>query len=399
MYSALAQHWSLDQTVTFLNHGSFGACPRAILELQQRLRDQMESDPIQFLSRDYQGLLDASRTILANYIHAEPECVVFVHNVTEAVNAVFRSRRFEPGDEILVTNHTYGACRNVADYVAKMTGARVVQAPVPFPLRGEDEIVEAVMRHVTPRTRIAMLDHVTSPTAIVFPMKKLVQALDAKGVDTFVDGAHGLGMLTLNMKEIGAAYYGGNCHKWLCAPKGAGFLYVRPDKLDGLQPACISHGYAAPRGDRNAFQSGFDWIGTIDPTPWLCVGESIRWCDSLMPGGIGALIRHNHDLVVRGRQILCETLKVEAPCPESLLGSTATVPVPLGANHTAAMEASTPPDIGGMLFERYRIEVPCHAWPAMPQFWVRISAQAYNSEEQYKYLAWALDEILAACAA
>jgi isopenicillin-N epimerase len=382
--------------MTFLNHGSFGACPRAILELQRRLRDRLESEPVRFFAREFESRLDISRNTLADLIHADPASVVFVHNATDGVNAVLRSMRFRTGDELLVTNHAYGACRNVMDFVAREAGARVVAAEVPFPLRATDEVMEAVLGKVTPRTRLAMLDHVTSPTGIVFPIHQLVQALGEKGVDTLVDGAHGPGMLPLDMGEIGAAFYTGNCHKWLCAPKGAGFLYVRPDKASEIHPSCISHGYNSPRAGRSVLHAHFDWVGTMDPTPWLCVGECVRWCDSLMPGGIAALMRHNHDLALRGRRILCEALGVEEPCPADLIGSLAAVPIPAGAKMPFAEKEDLPRDpMHDLLFEEYRIEVPVYFWPAPPQRLVRISAQAYNTQEQYKYLAQALKEILA----
>jgi isopenicillin-N epimerase len=396
MYSALAKHWTLDPAMTFLNHGSFGACPRAILELQRRLRDRLESEPVRFMARELEDLLDASRTALADLIHADPASVVFVHNATDGVNAVLRSMHFRSGDELLVTNHAYGACRNAMDFVAREAGARVVAAEVPFPLRAADEVMEAVLGKATPRTRLAMLDHVTSPTGIVFPIRQLVQALGEKGVDTLVDGAHGPGMLPLDMGEIGAAYYTGNCHKWLCAPKGAGFVYVRSDKASEIHPSCISHGYSSPRAGRSVLHTNFDWVGTIDPTSWLCVGECVRWCDSLMPGGIAALMRHNHDLALRGRRILCEALGVEEPCPADLIGSLAAVPIPAGAKMPFAEKEDFPRDpMHDLLFEEYRIEIPVGFWPAPPQRLVRISAQAYNTEEQYKRLAEALREILA----
>ena len=396
MYSALAKHWTLDPAMTFLNHGSFGACPRAILELQRRLRDRLESEPVRFFAREFESRLNISRNTLAEFIHADSSQVAFVHNATDGVNAVLRSMHFRPGDELLATNHAYGACRNVMDFVAREAGARVVAAEVPFPLRATDEVMEAVLGKVTPRTRLAMLDHVTSPTGIIFPIHQLVQALGEKGVDTLVDGAHGPGMLPLDMEEIGAAYYTGNCHKWLCAPKGAGFLYVRSDKAGEIHPSCLSHGYSSPRAGRSVLHANFDWVGTIDPTPWLCVGECVRWCDSLMPGGIAALMRHNHDLALRGRRILCEALGVEEPCPADLIGSLAAVPIPAGAKMPFAEKEDFPRDpMHDLLFEEYRIEIPVGFWPAPPQRLVRISAQAYNTEEQYKRLAEALREILA----
>ena len=172
----------------------------------------------------------------AELLHADPADLVFVRNVTEAVNCVLRSRTFEPGDELLVTSHAYNACRNVVHYVAQQSGAAVVTVDLPLEVQSDDQIIEAVLGHVTPRTRLAMLDHVTSPTAMIFPIERLVAELDRRGVDTLVDGAHAPGMIPVDVQRIHAAYYAANCHKWLCSPKGAGFLHVRPDKQDGLQP-------------------------------------------------------------------------------------------------------------------------------------------------------------------
>ena len=261
--------WSLDPAVIMLNHGSFGACPQSVLRRQSALRLRMEAEPVRFLVREMQPLLDQSRQALAELIGSEAENVVFVSNATAGINAVLRSLRLRSGDELLVTNHGYNACSNVARYVAERAGAVVVTVDVPVPVASHEQVVEAVLARVRDRTRLAMLDHVTSATAVVFPIEELIRQLSEQGVDTLVDGAHAPGMVPLKLKQLGAAYYAGNCHKWLCAPKGAGFLYARPDRQDGLQPPVISHGYNQPRPGYTRFQDAFDWQGTGDPTPWL----------------------------------------------------------------------------------------------------------------------------------
>src|SRR5881628_2364797 len=266
----LARFWTLDPPVAFLNHGSFGACPRPVLEAQQRLRERLERQPVRFFVRDLEALLDDARRVLAAFLGAEPEGLVFVTNATTAVNAVLRSLALAPGDQLLVTDHAYNACRNALDFVAAAARAEVVVVPVPFPLASADAVVEAVLARATPRTRLALLDHVTSPTGLVLPIERLVRELAGRGVDTLVDGAHAPGMLPLDLGALGAAYYAGNCHKWLCAPKGAGFLHARREAQPILEPLAVSWDWPA-----DAWAERHRWAGTHDPSPHLAVAAAI----------------------------------------------------------------------------------------------------------------------------
>jgi isopenicillin-N epimerase len=383
--------WPLEAEVAFLNHGSFGACPRAVLERQQDLRDQMEREPVEFLVRRLAPLWDESRRRLAELIGAEAADVAFVHNATGGVNSVLRSLEFQPGDEILVTSHDYNACRNVARYAARRSGAAVVEARLPLPIASPEHVLEAVLRRVTARTRLALLDHITSPTALIFPIEELVRELDRRGIDTLVDGAHAPGMVSLELERLGAAYYAGNCHKWLCAPKGAGFLYVRRDRQAAIQPPTISHGFNRPREGYSPLQNAFDWPGTLDPTPWLCVGESIGFLDSLLRGGLPALMRRNHELALLGRRTLCDRLGIEPIGPEAMLGSMAAFRLPDDPSPPKAQESSDGDSrLHDELLLRHGIEVPVFYWPAPPARVLRISAQAYNHPAQYERLAEAL---------
>ena len=393
-----ADAWGLDPDVLMLNHGSFGACPRAVLQRQQELREQLEREPVRFFMRKLQPLLDQSRQTLAELVGAEPVDVVFVRNATTGVNAVLRSLPLRPGDELLVTDHDYNACRNVVDFVAERAGANVVTAAVPLPVRWPGQVVDAVLARVTERTRLAVIDHITSPTAVVFPIEEIARQLDRRGVDLLVDGAHGPGMVPLELARSRVAYYAGNCHKWLCAPKGAGFLYVRPDRQAGLQPAVISHGYNMARPGHTRMQDAFDWPGTDDPTPWLCVGEAIRFLQRLGGDGLPGLMRRNRQLALAGRQTLCDRLGLEPVCGEEMLGSMAAVRLPddpPGADVLDRTSAISP--IHRMqisLFEQFGIEVPIYHWPSAPQKLLRISAQAYNHPADYERLADALRGLL-----
>ena len=390
-----ARHWLLDPGVDFLNHGSFGACPSPVLEAQQQLREELERQPIRFMLRDLPGRLALARKALGSFVGADPDDLAFVSNATTGVNTVLRSLRFEAGDELITTNQAYNACRNALTAAASRDGATLVVADVPFPVRSPAEVVEAILGRVTSRTRLVLLDHVTSPTGVVWPVKQIVGALAGPGIDTLVDGAHAPGMLPLNVEDIGAAYYSGNCHKWICAPKGAAFLHVRRDRQHRIRPLTISHGANSTRRDVSRFRLEFDWVGTQDFTPFLCVPEALRFMGSLLPGGWSELMEHNRQSALRARNILGDALQAPPPCPDEMLGSLATVALPDGepASPRSALEIDPLQDA---LFEKFHLEVPVVSWPAPPKRWVRVSSQIYNTDAQYRRLASALRRLLAA---
>ncbi|MEX2212968.1 MAG: aminotransferase class V-fold PLP-dependent enzyme [Phycisphaeraceae bacterium] len=395
----LAAHWRLDPAITFLNHGSFGACPKVVLEAQQHYRDMLEAEPVRFFTREAQPLMDKARAELALLLGADSNDLAFVNNATTGVNCVVRSLRWEKGDEILTTDHAYNACRNVLVYVAQREGAKVVTAAVPFPLRSPDEVLDAILRCVSPRTKLALIDHVTSPTGVIFPIEAIVRELQSRGIDVLVDGAHAPGMVPLDLKSLNAAYYTGNCHKWLCAPKGAAFLHVRPDRQEAIVPMTISHGLNTRYQGRSLFRDLFDWTGTQDVTPWLAVTDAIEFVKTIVPGGAGALMNRNRELALRARAILCAALEVNAPCPASMIGSLASVPLPdMPKENVPDWSTAVSPSqsLNVALMERYRIEVPIPGWPRGPKRLVRISAQAYNEVSEYEALAAALRVLLAA---
>jgi isopenicillin-N epimerase len=375
--------WGLDPAVAHLNHGSFGACPSAVLEAQAALRLEMERDPVRLLSVRFKERLDRARAALAEFLKADGADLAFVTNATMGFNAVLRSLAFAPGEEILATTHTYAACRNALDFVAARTGASIVVATLPFPLRDEQEIVDAVLARTGPRTRLAVLDHVTSPTALVLPLARLVAALRERGIETLVDGAHAPGMVPLALTELGAAYYTGNAHKWLCAPKGAAFLHVRRDRQAGLHPTVISHGYG------HGFQAEFDWTGTFDPTAWLCIPEALRYMRGLLPGGWPELMARNRGLALQARDVLCSALGIEPPAPDAMIGSMASIPLPAPGPGSPA--ARLDHDALGEWFRERGVRTWLYPHP-VPL--LRLSAQLYNDLDQFRRLAALLAEAL-----
>jgi isopenicillin-N epimerase len=368
--------WCLDSTVAYLNHGSYGACPAAVLQLQSELRQQLEFEPVDFLSGSLPERLNVARAQLAQFLGADAADLAFVTNATAGVNAIMRSLNFERGDELLVTNHTYGACRRTMDFVASRTGAQVVVADLPFPVHDASQIVQAILERVSARTRIALIDHVTSPTALVLPITRLVTELQGRGVDVLVDGAHAPGMVPVALSALGAAYYTGNCHKWLCTPKGAAFLHVRRDRQAHLHPTVISHGFEA------GFHAEFDWTGTFDPTPWLCIPEAIRFIGALLPGGWPQVMARNRALALQARAVLLDALAGVAACPETMIGSMAAMVLPDPPSGSPAARLNS----GGLHDWLRERDVECYLHP-LPVPLLRISAQLYNNLTEFQRLA------------
>jgi isopenicillin-N epimerase len=382
--------WVLDPSVTFLNHGSFGACPEPVLAVQREWRDRMEREPVAFLDDALEGHLDHVREVLGAFLAADPGGLAFVPNATTGVNAVLRSVRFEPGDEILTDDHEYNAVLATLRAVAARDGASVVVARLPFPTAGDDELVDAFMGAATPRTKLAVVSHVTSPTALIVPVGRIVSALAERGIDALVDGAHAPGQVEVDLGALGAAYYAGNGHKWLSAPKGSGFLWVRADRRAAVHPTVTSHGANDPRSDRSRFALEFDWVGTTDPTAVLSLPAAIDWTARLEPGGWPAVMAANHALAVAGRDRIGAALGVTAPAPDPMIGSMASLVVPGVATDRDAAD----------LHDRLRrdgIQVPVVGWPvrgararltdAPESVVIRISTQRYNEPADYARLA------------
>ena len=380
--------WSLDPSVSHLNHGSFGATPTAVIEAQERLRYRLEANPTRFMLDYYQPALDSARRRVADFVGADTAGLGFVNNATSGVNAVLRSLEptLRPGDEIVITSHGYNACRNAVSVSAARCGVRVVTASFPFPIQDPGQVTRGVLGAVSARTRLVLLDSVTSPTALVLPVRELVSALEP-GVEVLVDAAHAPGMIDFDVSSLGASYVTANCHKWMCSPKGAGFLYVREDRRRKIYPAVISHGYnGAWPSTGGHIHKQFDWIGTDDPTAWLTVPDALDVVGAFHPDGWEGVRRTNRNLCLEARNLLVDVLRIDPPAPDEMIGAIASVPLP--PSGVPAGNIFDP--LMANLRTRWGIEAMVFSWPGPTERVLRISAQQYNRIEEFERLAQAL---------
>ncbi|MBY0313511.1 MAG: aminotransferase class V-fold PLP-dependent enzyme [Phycisphaerales bacterium] len=404
--SPLAVHWRLDPGVVFLNHGSFGACPTVVIEKQREIVALMEREPVRFFVELLEPMLDDARRCAAEIVGADAEGIAFVSNATSGVNTVLRSLTFKPGDELLTNTHEYNACNNALRHVAERFGARVVSASPPFPVRSAQEVVAGVLAGVTSRTKLVMLSHVTSPTGMVMPIGPIVEELTRCGIDTLIDGAHAPGMIPLDIRNLGCTYYTGNFHKWMCTPKGSAFLWVREDKREMIRPLTISHGANATRMDRSRYRLEFDYVGTFDASPVLCLTDARRFLSTLFPGGLTGLMEQNRRMALEARRVMCKSLGVDPPCPESMIGTLAAVPLPNPPGGVIRPSKRGYHDrLWDELIERHGIQIPIMPFPPLPEGTtpgpqnpqrrlIRISMQAYNAMAQVDYLMECLREEL-----
>ena len=387
----VSEFWGLDEETIFLNHGSYGATPKIVLEEQKRWQKLVERDPVKFYEEIAPEALLEARKAIAKFVKCDYDDLALIENATSGVNTVLRSLNFNNNDEILVPNHAYQACRNTIDFVAKKNDATVVTCEIPFPINDEDTIIELIMGCVTERTKLALIDTVTSPTGIKMPFEKLVELLEKKGVKVLLDAAHGIGMIPLDLEKIGASFTTSNCHKWLCAPKGSAFLHVRKDMQEFIHPLTISHGMTAPLEGTSRFRHEFDWTGTRDISAWCVIPYVIDEVCNMVGRSWEEIMRHNNNLVKEARKYLCKELDITPPCPDEMLSSIATIK--LNFDDFTYLPIHKPDSIHIDLLNKYKIQVPVWYWPNPEGRYMRISAQIYNNLEEYEFLVFALNNV------
>jgi isopenicillin-N epimerase len=381
MRGVMRGEYLLRPGVIYLNHGAFGACPKPVFEAYQGWQRELESHPVEFFARRSKSLLAGARRALGAYVGADADDVVFVPNATTGINIVARSVSLAPGDEVLGTDHEYGATEMTWQFVCERKGASYVRAPVPVPVTSTANVVDEVWSRVTPRTRVLVLSHITSPTALTLPIETLIERARGRGILTVIDGAHAPGQIDLDLDALGPDFYAGNCHKWMCAPKGSGFLYARRERQALLDPVITSWGWRPETPGPSRFVDLHEHQGTRDLAAFLAV-----------PAAIEFLSTHDWNSVRARCQALVRTAS------RAMHAMTGLAPLyPDDAGWYVQMAAMELPacDIDAValrLRDEFHIEVPVRRWNGRPI--LRVSAQAYNTESDIEALIAALREVL-----
>lgn len=381
--------WSLDEDVTYLNHGSFGPSPLCVQEARRRWSQRLESQPMNFFLRELESQRDHATERLGEFVGADPEDLIFVDNATFGMNIVAASLPLEAGDEILVTDHEYGAVSRIWRERAKQAGAEVVTANLPFPIRSASDLVDHFFTYVTERTRLIVVSHITSPTAVILPVAEICRRARNRKVPVCIDGPHAVAMVRLNLQNLDCDYYAASCHKWLSAPFGSGFLYVAKRRQASVRPGITSWG-GSLEGRPHSWKDEFNWIGTRDPAAFLSIPAAI---DFLHDSGLEDFRRRTHALAEYAREQLVKLTGLEPPWPDSpeWYGSMIACPLPKAPNDAPAGVQRDP--LQHTMWHRHRIEVPIIHWRG--NRFLRVSCHLYNSKADIDFLISALKEMLA----
>jgi isopenicillin-N epimerase len=371
----------LDSNITFLNHGSFGACPKPIFEEYQRLQRELEADPVQFIQKKLPVYLKQAKLPLSNFIGCNPEDFFFVPNPTVAINTVMRSLSLQPGDEILATNHEYGAMDRTWHFYCKKSGAKYVRQPISLPVVSKEQILEEFWQGYTPKTKVIFLNHLSSSTALIFPVKEICDKAKALGLITIVDGAHVPGHIDLNIADLNPDFYTGTLHKWMLAPKGSSFLYVKKERQDSIDPLVVSWGYESLAPSESRFLDYHEYQGTNDHSAFLCTPKVIEFLEQ---NNWKEKSKACKQIIFANYQRFCDLLQTQpiAPITEEFLGQMASIPV----------KTSKPMELKELLYDQYKIQIP--VMPLNGQVYLRYSINAYNTQEDLEVLYKALEDII-----
>ncbi len=383
-YNTLAQHWKLNQNIVYLNHGSFGATPAKVIEKQQLLQAELEAEAVHFIIDKMPALIDDSKQALANFVNTSANNIVFTQNTTTGVNTILKSIIGNQGDEWLTTNHAYGACANALNYYAAKNKCIVNIANINYPIQSKQAILDAIEKTITPQTTLALIDYVTSATATIMPVPEIITMLHAKGIQVIVDAAHCPGMIDIDIDKLQPDYLIANCHKWICSPKGSAFIYVAPQNQHLIQPLVISHFNDTAVGTAAHWSKQFEWDGTHDYSAYICVKNALEQMPIIANASWQNIKQQNHELVWKAASKIANALNVQLPVPKNMVGSICNIPMPNGKAPSHKFHSNVA--LKNILFEKYKIEVPVFMFPAALTQWLRISAQLYNSMEQYDYL-------------
>jgi len=378
----------VQEGLTQLNNGSYGCCPEVVGAAQTELRRRLEADPVRFFKSDLEFYSDDTRRAIGKFVNVRGEDLVLVSNGTFGVATVLNNLELSAGDEILVTDHEYAATMNELGKICRATGALVVVAKIPFPAVSPEAVIESVVGAMTDRTKLVMVSHIASGSALVLPVKAIVAAANERGILSFVDGAHTPGQIALDIGDIDPTWYAASCHKWLATPKGTGFIYTSPTHQDGFKPMVLSCREHEQRDDRKAYLSDFDYVGTNDYTGNLVIPVAIEHMGAQLPGGWDELRQRNHDLVVHGAKLICDAIGIEQVVPESMIGTMVGIPLAGKCEPGSLMGEG----LWDRLYLNHGIQVPIWELPGVHDRVMRVSCQLFNTVEDFEKLAGAMKE-------
>ena len=388
------QMWALDPALTFLNHGSYGSAPKSVLRAQAAYRERMERDPVRLFKYDLERLMDTTRERVASFINVNPADLSMMRNATYAMCTILKNHPLKAGDEVLITDHEYGSLHNELERMRIEQGIVVVKAAIPFPIASPQVALDAIVSRVTSKTKLVVISHVTSTSAMVLPAGAIIREMNSRGIDVLLDGAHSPGQIPTDVRALNPTYFIGSGHKWLSGPKGSAFVYVRPDKQHLFRPLALSARANKVRPERALFLRDFDYQGTDDYSAMVTLPAAIDAMGAILPGGWPALMRHNHHMILQARKILCGhlgSLYNLQPCvPDAMVGTMVTLKLPEPPEHLKTRPTCYDDALQDVLLDKYRIVVPIWRLMSTNERIIRVSAQVYNTTAEYEYLAQAL---------